>query len=190
MKILAVCVVTIRLDLSLSTGRAWEDLRPGAHPVAPAIIQMQAFRGPVSNRETIRDPSERRARRRFQIGQDVCYICLSGSRVDDEGVGKIVNVSSSGVRFTTEHTLNVGKRVEVTVEWPALIDDKCLMNLVIKGWVARSDSNSAAVKIEHYEFRTRASKAVPGFGQAARPGAGQQEQGHAEVWQHANHYLK
>ena len=76
------------------------------------------------------------------------------------GVGKTVNVSSSGMRFTTEHALSVGTPVEVTAEWPALIDGKCLMKLVIKGWVVRSDSNSAAVKIEHFEFRTRKPKAA------------------------------
>ena len=115
----------------------------------------------MSQRKAIHDTTERRARRRFPIGQDVCYKCLFGHRVSDEGVGKILNVSSSGVRFTTERTLSIGKTVEVTVEWPALIDNKCLMKLVIEGWVVRSDANSAAVKIEHHEFRTRASKAVP-----------------------------
>lgn len=86
---------------------------------------------------------------------------MSGEGASDEGVGKILNVSSSGVRFTTERTLSVGQSMEVTVDWPALIDNKCLMKLVINGWVVRSDSNSAVVKVEHYEFRTRASKAVP-----------------------------
>lgn len=79
--------------------------------------------------------------------------------------GKILNVSSSGVRFTTERTLSVGQTVEVTVEWPALIDNKCLMKLVIEGWVARSDSNSAAVKIEHYEF----APAPPVIGDGCNP---------------------
>jgi hypothetical protein len=115
----------------------------------------------VSQGKAIRHTTEQRARQRFPIGQDVCYKYRSGDRVSNEGVGKILNVSSSGVRFTTERTLSVGKSVEVGVEWPALIDDKCPMKLVIQGWVVRSDSNSAAVKIEHYEFRTRASKGLP-----------------------------
>ena len=114
----------------------------------------------MPRKKTIRVTAERRARRRFSIGQGVCYKCLSGHTVSDEGVGKILNVSSSGVSFTTERTLSVGKPVELTVEWPALIDNKCMMKLVIHGWVIRSDSNSAAVKIAHYEFRTRASKTV------------------------------
>jgi hypothetical protein len=48
------------------------------------------------------------------------------------------------------------------MEWPVLIENKCLLKLVIYGYVVRSDSNTAAVKIVRYEFRTRSSKAVPG----------------------------
>jgi hypothetical protein len=83
---------------------------------------------PVSQRQTIRNADERRARQRFPIGQEVCYKCVSGQRVSDAGVGKILNVSSSGVGFTVERTQSVGKSVEVTVEWPVLLDNKCPMN--------------------------------------------------------------
>jgi len=106
--------------------------------------------------------AERRVRQRFRIRQDISYKCLSGEQIFDKGVGKMLDISSSGVRFTTARALNVGENVEVTINWPALIDNKCLMKLVIKGSVVRSDSNNAAVKIEHYEFRTRASDPLPG----------------------------
>lgn len=115
----------------------------------------------VSQGKAIRGPGEQRARQRFLIGQDIYYKCVAGGRVSVAGVGKILNVSSSGVRFTAQHTLGVGKGIEVTMEWPVLIENKCLLKLVIYGHVVRSDSNSAAVKIVRYEFRTRSSKAVP-----------------------------
>jgi hypothetical protein len=116
---------------------------------------------PLLQRKTIHDTNERRARQRFRIGQDVRYKCLSGGRLSDGGAGKSLDVSSGGVRFTTERALSVGELLEVTVKWPALVDNTCLMKLVINGQVIRSDPNSAAVKIERYEFRTRASKAFP-----------------------------
>lgn len=72
-------------------------------------------------------------------------------------------MSSNVVRFTTEHPLSQGESVEVTVNWPALVNDKCLIKLVIHGRVIRSDSGSAAVQIANYEFRTR-GKAAPPFG--------------------------
>ena len=114
----------------------------------------------MPQQQTIRVPADRRSRRRYPIEHDVRYKCVSGQRVLDEGAGKVVDISSGGVRFTTERTLGVGKKVEITVAWPVLIDNKCLLKLVINGWVIRSDSKSAAVKIEHYEFRTRASKPI------------------------------
>jgi hypothetical protein len=115
----------------------------------------------VSRKKTNHDTNERRARQRFRIGQDVFCKYLSGGRLSDAGAGKILDVSSGGVRFTTERALSVGEPLEITVKWPALVDNKCLMKLVINGRVIRSDPNSAAVKIERYEFRTRKSKAFP-----------------------------
>jgi len=115
----------------------------------------------VARNKKTHDSAERRSWRRFPIWQDVSYKGPCGPRGSEEGIGKILDVSSSGVSFTTERTLSVGKTMEVAVEWPALLDNKCLMKLVIEGRVVRSDANSAAVAIEHYEFRTRGSKAVP-----------------------------
>jgi len=66
---------------------------------------------------------------------DIFYKCLSGDKDSDEGVSKILNVSSGGIRFTIEPTINIGQRAEVTVEWPALIDNKCLMKWSSRdGW--------------------------------------------------------
>src|ERR1700732_2538322 len=37
------------------------------------------------------------------------------------GWGELVNISSSGALFTTERTLPLGKRVELWINWPALL---------------------------------------------------------------------
>ena len=111
----------------------------------------------MSQRKTIHDTNERRARQRFQIGQDVRYKCLTGGRLSDAGAGKILDVSSKGVRFTTECALKPGTRLELSIDWPARLNDTCLLKLMIYGRVIRSEESAAAVKIEHYEFRTRAS---------------------------------
>jgi len=72
-----------------------------------------------------------------------------------------LNISSAGVRFTTERILSPGARMELSIDWPALLDNSCLMKLIIQGCVARSDTNAAVVKVEHYEFRTRAANPIP-----------------------------
>ena len=51
---------------------------------------------------------ERRMKRRFQIEQDVRYKMLYGQRIAETGAGKTMNISSSGVWFTTENMLTSG----------------------------------------------------------------------------------
>ena len=98
---------------------------------------------------------ERRTKRRFQIDQEVKYKMLYGQRIAETGTGKTLNISSSGVWFTTESMLTTGMPVEVSMNWPVLLNDSCPMKLMIYGCVVRSNEKGAAVAIERYEFRTQ-----------------------------------
>ncbi len=102
---------------------------------------------------------ERRQKRRFQIEQEVRYKMLYGQRIAETGVGKSMNISSSGIWFSTENMLTSGMPVELSMNWPVLLNDSCPMKLMIYGCVVRSDERGAAVAIERYEFRTQGSKA-------------------------------
>ena len=100
---------------------------------------------------------ERRAKRRFLIEQDVRYERLQGTKVLDAGMGRTLDMSSGALRFTTGCVLRPGDKVKVAVNWPVLLDSTCRLQMVIYGWVVRSDGNSAAVTIGHHELRTRAA---------------------------------
>jgi|SRR5579862_4944454 len=113
----------------------------------------------MARKKVTHDSAERRSRRRFLIGQDISYRCLSGKRLP--GVGKVLDISSRGVYFTTDDTLHPGTPIELSVSWPALLNHTCLLKLMVFGSVVRSEANAAAVKIEHYEFRTRAIQVPP-----------------------------
>jgi PilZ domain len=113
----------------------------------------------VSREKTTHDSAERRSRRRFRIGLDICYTCLSGTRT--RGVGKVLDISSKGVQFTTECHLNPGTRIELSVNWPARLNDTCLLKLIVYGCVVRSEETVAAIRIECHEFRTRAIQTLP-----------------------------
>jgi hypothetical protein len=102
---------------------------------------------------------ERRSKRRFQIDQEVKYKMLYGQRIAETGVGRTLNISSGGVWFTTETMLTSGMPVELSMNWPVLLNDSCPMKLMIYGCVVRSNEKGAAVAIERYEFRTQGSKA-------------------------------
>lgn len=101
---------------------------------------------------------ERRNKRRFTIDQEVKYKMLYGQRIAETGTGRTINISSGGVWFSTESMLTSGMPVELSMNWPVLLNDSCPMKLMIYGCVVRSNDRGAAVSIERYEFRTQGSR--------------------------------
>ena len=97
---------------------------------------------------------ERRSSGRFPIERDVRYKIIEGKTII-LGTGKTIDISSSGVRFTTEQPLKEGKRLELSVSWPAQLNNNCPLKLVALGRVVRCDGNVASLAIEKYEFRTQ-----------------------------------
>jgi hypothetical protein len=100
------------------------------------------------------EASDRRSAVRFPIEQDVRYKVFNRSTIE-VGSGRTINMSSNGVLFTTERVLAPGERLEVSVAWPAQLDNKCPLKLVTTGRVVRSEQGRAAITIERYEFRTQ-----------------------------------
>ena len=104
--------------------------------------------------------SERRANDRFPIVRDVKYKLVSGRGAPEGGVGHTVDVSSRGVLFTAENPLPPGKRVELSISWPAQLDGKCALKLVARGKIVRCRGKQVAVEINKYEFRTQSSRGL------------------------------
>ena len=102
--------------------------------------------------------SERRSADRFPIEREVRYRILNKRGAGEEGTGKTINISSNGVLFTTDQVLLPGKRLELSISWPAQLDNKCNLKLVARGRVARMEQGRAAIEIQQYEFRTLGSK--------------------------------
>lgn len=99
--------------------------------------------------------SERRRSSRFPIERELRYKTLNQRAEIMAGNGKTVNISSSGVLFTADHELAVGTRLEVSISWPAQLNDKCLLNLVARGRITRNIRSQLALQIQQYEFRTQ-----------------------------------
>src|SRR5205823_9440717 len=99
---------------------------------------------------------DRRTSARLLIEQDVCYKVLGRKKfVKQVGAGKTVNMSGKGVLFTTESGMAEGERVELTVSWPAQLDNRIPLKLVAIGVLVRTDATHAAMSIGSYEFKTR-----------------------------------
>lgn len=105
--------------------------------------------------------TERRRSSRFPIEREVRYKTLNQRADALSGSGKTLNISSSGVLFTSDHDLPVGTRLEVSISWPAQLNDRCLLNLVARGRVTRHLKGQLALQIQQYEFRTQSRPGHP-----------------------------
>jgi hypothetical protein len=107
-----------------------------------------------------KEKDDRRSADRFPIEREVRYRVLSrkSSTEGESGVGVTVNMSSNGVLFTTDRYLLPGRRLEVSISWPAQLNSKIALKLVARGRVVRSEEGKAAIEIHQYEFRTQANQ--------------------------------
>ena len=101
-----------------------------------------------------REKNDRRAADRFPIEREVRFKVLNRKNADEVGFGKTINMSSNGVLFTTEQYLLPGRRLELSISWPAQLNSTVALKLVARGRVVRCEENKAAIEIHQYEFRT------------------------------------
>jgi hypothetical protein len=86
--------------------------------------------------------------RRFKITSRLRYI-IAGI----EGQGLTIDISSSGVLILVFQKLPTGKRIELFIEWPAKLEDRIALQLVVRGTIVRGTASTAAVAISAHEFR-------------------------------------
>jgi hypothetical protein len=101
--------------------------------------------------------ADRRHSDRFPIAREMRYRILSKRSVTEPGAGSTVNMSSSGVLFAVDGVMLPGSRVELSINWPVKLNDKCALRLVARGRVVRSERGVAAMEILEHEFRTQAT---------------------------------
>jgi hypothetical protein len=99
--------------------------------------------------------ADRRAAQRYPIGLDLLYLIRLGKQDMQPGVAHTHDISSSGVSFHAGRLLPAGASIELSLNWPYLLQNSCPLQLIIQGRVVRSDEHATAVQTMHYEFRTR-----------------------------------
>lgn len=103
-----------------------------------------------------KEPSnDRRSKHRFAIKRELRYKVLQSDRIIGTGTGQTLDISSGGVAFEYSGSLKQGVLIELSISWPVLLDETCLMRLIIFGRVVRAGKRSAACTIDRYEFRTQ-----------------------------------
>jgi len=97
--------------------------------------------------------SDRRASVRFPIALDVRYT-VSRHRALVK-TGKLVDLSSSGLRFVARGPLEPGVKLDVAIDWPILLDGRVQLQLIVTGTVVWSSDTETAMRIDRHVFRTR-----------------------------------
>jgi hypothetical protein len=115
---------------------------------------------------------ERRRHSRYELELELKYTVLKGPAPQD-GVGKTRNVSVGGACFLADQGLPAGLLVDLSIDWPVLLDGICHLQLRMLGLILRSAEGEIAIRAMHHEFRTRRSPStayrVCGFGSIISP---------------------
>ncbi|MBZ5576271.1 MAG: PilZ domain-containing protein [Acidobacteriia bacterium] len=111
---------------------------------------------PTTQQQPDKQRSIRRSQRRYPIRVDLKYRILDGDQTVSRGSGRSVNLSSSGILFEADGAIKPGELIELALTWPARLNDKVGLTLLIVARTLREDWNGIAAVNLRYEFRTRA----------------------------------
>jgi hypothetical protein len=101
---------------------------------------------------------DRRQKLRYPLDLSVSFRFSSGAS-PFTGAGRVVNVSSGGVlvvskRVVSPHECKMGARVEMSIEWPFLLDGRVPLQFFAQGRVVRRGEGVFAAAFERRQFRT------------------------------------
>jgi hypothetical protein len=135
-------------------------MRPAASKILP--FQREHHLAIVSNWPVA---EERRSKVRYPLDLSVRFRSFpKGSLLF--GVGRTVDLSSGGVLIVSQEVVSqeeigMGALVEMSMEWPSLLDGRISMQFFAIGRVVRRKPFDFAASFERHEFRTVKSSSEP-----------------------------
>jgi hypothetical protein len=106
----------------------------------------------LASRQEITD---RRSNHRYPVNVATDYKIVLPNRTVLTGFGWTVNMSSGGLLVDTVERLPRGVGIELSIAWPARLNNLTALKLQVIGRTVRTQGNCTAVVIRHCEFRTR-----------------------------------
>src|SRR5277367_6494043 len=94
--------------------------------------------------------AERRSAVRYSVELSVRFRALSQTSPFC-GAGRVVNASRGGVWVVSEDKIRLGAQVEMTLEWPFLLDGRIPLRLFATGRILRRGASGFAATMERYE---------------------------------------
>jgi CheY-like chemotaxis protein len=113
----------------------------------------------AGNHSTSNKDAERRTNARFDCHLAISYQTLEKPFLTGQGSSETLNISSKGVLFNADEALEPGQLLQISVDWPARLENQIPLKLVAEGRIVRNLNGVAAMTIEKYEFRTRRTPA-------------------------------
>jgi hypothetical protein len=99
--------------------------------------------------------TERRSKFRFPLNCELSFRGISLIGVATlQGVGRLVDISSKAVSFRTETVVPFDVRLQISIPWPACLENGCPLKLVVFGSLLQKRGEIVVVSVEGYEFRT------------------------------------
>lgn len=96
---------------------------------------------------------EQRLHQRYPIALDVEYRLRTKQHQLCSGAGRTLNISSGGILFHPKDPLPFSGEIDLSLEWPFLLDHLCPLRLLAHGRIVRSDTRGTAVTILSHDFR-------------------------------------
>jgi hypothetical protein len=104
--------------------------------------------------------TERRANRRYPVELRLQYKLIAKGGIQRIGFGRTINISSRGVLFESEDAMPASGRIELILNWPALLHGVCALKVIMRGRILRTQVKTVALKTEFREFRTAGVSAL------------------------------
>ena len=126
-------------------------MSPARVTIAGADLELRELKTPVRSNAQF----ERRRHLRYPIIARAEYR-VAGNREQT----KTIDMSSRGVLLETDRSLPIGDAIQISIDWPALLEQRTPLRLVVSGRILRSNVLGTAVVIRRYDFRLRRTTAL------------------------------
>lgn len=97
---------------------------------------------------------DQRSRNRYAIALNLEYKLLRRGHIPCKGLGRTLNISSGGALVELSDAINLPNLIELSIQWPFLLESAIPLKLIARGPVLRKDGRRIAVAFLRHEFRT------------------------------------
>jgi hypothetical protein len=98
---------------------------------------------------------ERRRAKRFPLRREARYTILEPHKRNPSVGSETLDISSSGMCLRCTDAPPLGSRMDVSVNWPAVLENGCRLKLVARARVIWRSNEAVGLMIERHEFRTQ-----------------------------------